>query len=94
MVRDAEHFAVEREHVVVVIVNRDAGVEGLELFDSARRSLRGAGIDVVPYTDVHVEPTDESFTRAAAFASEAAPDGRLVEGSKTVMAPLVPFRLP
>ena len=31
----------------------DAGVAGLEVFDTAQRSLRAAGIDVVPYTEVH-----------------------------------------
>ena len=54
----------------------DAIVSRLSVFDTAQRSLRAAGIDVITYTDVHVEPTDESFTQAAAFASEAAA-GRL-----------------
>ena len=43
----------------------DPGVAKLEVFDTAHRSLRAAGIDVVEYTDVRVEPTDESFKRAA-----------------------------
>lgn len=63
----------------------DAGVAALEVFDTAQRSLRAAGIDVVPYTDVHVEPTDESFTRAAAFASEADPDGYVSVGGGSVI---------
>jgi hydroxyacid-oxoacid transhydrogenase len=58
----------------------DAGVAGLEIFDAAQRSLRAARIDVVPYTDVQVEPTDESFTQAATFASEADPDGYVSVG--------------
>jgi hydroxyacid-oxoacid transhydrogenase len=44
----------------------DPDVARLSVFDTAQRSLRAAGIDVIPYTEVHVEPTDESFTRAAA----------------------------
>jgi hydroxyacid-oxoacid transhydrogenase len=63
----------------------DAGVAALEAFDTAHRSLRAAGIDVVRYTDVHVEPTDESFTRAAAFASETAPDGYVSVGGGSVI---------
>ena len=63
----------------------DAGVAALEVFDSAQRSLRAAGIDVVEYTDVRVEPTDESFTRAAAFASEAGPDGYVSVGGGSVI---------
>src|SRR6478609_1954203 len=48
----------------------DAVVARLSVFDTAQRSLRAAGIDVIPYTEVHIEPTDESFRQAAAFASQ------------------------
>jgi hydroxyacid-oxoacid transhydrogenase len=63
----------------------DAGIAGLEIFDTAQRSLRAAGIDVVAYTDVHVEPTDESFTTAAAFASQVEPDGYVSVGGGSVI---------
>jgi hydroxyacid-oxoacid transhydrogenase len=63
----------------------DPVVAGLEVFDTAQRSLRAAGIDVVPYTEVHVEPTDESFTRARAFASETNPDGYVSVGGGSVI---------
>ena len=63
----------------------DPVVAGLEIFDTAQRSLRAAGLDVVAYTDVHVEPTDESFTRAAAFASHAKPDGYVSVGGGSVI---------
>ena len=33
-----------------VVLFSDAGVAALEFFDTAQRSLRAAGIDVVPYT--------------------------------------------
>ncbi len=68
-----------------VVLFSDAGVAALEFFDTAQRSLRAAGIDVVPYTEVHVEPTDESFARAAAFASEAEPDGYVSVGGGSVI---------
>lgn len=63
----------------------DAEVAALEVFDTAQRSLRAAGIDLVSYTDVHVEPTDESFARAAAFASETKPDGYVSVGGGSVI---------
>ena len=47
----------------------DAGVARLPFFDTARRSLASAGLDVVTYTDVRVEPTDASFQDAARFAA-------------------------
>ena len=63
----------------------DATVATLEHFDTVHRSLRAAGIEVVPYIDVQVEPTDESFTRATAFASDAAPDGYVSVGGGSVI---------
>ncbi len=63
----------------------DAGVASLPVFDTAQRSLRAAGIDVVPYTEVRIEPTDESFGRAAAFASEADPNGYVSVGGGSVI---------
>ena len=63
----------------------DATVSRLSVFDTAQRSLRAAGIDVVPYTEVHIEPTDESFKQAAAFASEAEPDGYVSVGGGSVI---------
>lgn len=58
----------------------DAAVSALEVFDTAQRSLRAAGIDVVGYSEVRVEPTDESFEQAAAFAAQARPDGYVSVG--------------
>jgi hydroxyacid-oxoacid transhydrogenase len=68
-----------------VAVFADPVVAGLEIFDSAQRSLRDAGIDVAAYTDVRVEPTDESFSAAAAFASDAKPDGYVSVGGGSVI---------
>jgi hydroxyacid-oxoacid transhydrogenase len=63
----------------------DPVVSRLPFFDTAHRSLRAAGIDVISYTDVHVEPTDESFTQATVFASEAEPDGYVSVGGGSVI---------
>ena len=63
----------------------DPTIAALEVFDTAARSLRAAGIDVVAYTDVRVEPTDESFKQAAAFASETAADGYISVGGGSVI---------
>src|ERR1700739_2725636 len=48
----------------------DAGVAGLPIFAKARESLVAAGLDVVTYTGVRVEPTDASFQDGARFAQE------------------------
>jgi len=63
----------------------DARVAQLPVFDKARGSLVAAGLDVVAYTDVHVEPTDVSFAEAARFAREANPDGYVSLGGGSVI---------
>ncbi len=63
----------------------DAAVAELGIFATARDSLTAAGLDVVSYTDVHVEPTDASFAAAARFAQEAAPDGYVSLGGGSVI---------
>lgn len=63
----------------------DAGVAGLPIFATARDSLVAAGLDVVAYTDVQVEPTDASFQDAARFARESNPDGYVSLGGGSVI---------
>ncbi len=63
----------------------DAQVSQLAVFETAHRCLRAAGIDVIVYTEVEVEPTDESFKQAAAFAVEAQPDGYVSLGGGSVI---------
>jgi hydroxyacid-oxoacid transhydrogenase len=63
----------------------DAGVAALSVFAEARDSLRAAGLDVVTYTDVHVEPTDVSFADGARFAQEVNPDGYVSLGGGSVI---------
>jgi hydroxyacid-oxoacid transhydrogenase len=63
----------------------DPAVAELAVFATARDSLVAAGIDVVTYTDVHVEPTDASFAEAARFAQEVNPDGYVSLGGGSVI---------
>jgi hydroxyacid-oxoacid transhydrogenase len=63
----------------------DAGVARLPIFAKTRDSLVAAGLDVIAYTDVHVEPTDASFLEAAGFAQEVNPDGFVSLGGGSVI---------
>jgi hydroxyacid-oxoacid transhydrogenase len=54
-------------------------------FEKVRQSLRAAGLEVAVYTDVHIEPTDQSFLEAARFAAEAQPDGYVSLGGGSVI---------
>ncbi len=63
----------------------DAVVAQLPTFAKTRDSLVAAGLDVIAYTDVHVEPTDASFREATRFAREANPDGFVSLGGGSVI---------
>jgi hydroxyacid-oxoacid transhydrogenase len=63
----------------------DAGVAALPVYKKTHDSLVGAGLDVVTYTDVHVEPTDASFLDGARFAHEVNPDGYVSLGGGSVI---------
>ncbi len=63
----------------------DPTVAELAVFATAHDSLVAAGMDVVTYTDVHVEPTDASFAEAARFAQEVNPDGYVSLGGGSVI---------
>ncbi|MEC4765017.1 hydroxyacid-oxoacid transhydrogenase [Mycobacterium sherrisii] len=63
----------------------DAQVATLPIFATARDSLLAAGIDVVTYTEVRVEPTDDSFAAASRFARDANPDGYVSLGGGSVI---------
>jgi alcohol dehydrogenase class IV len=58
----------------------DPGVAQLERFAQARRALAAAGCDVVVYDRVRVEPTNDSFADAIAFARDAKADGYVSVG--------------
>lgn len=68
-----------------VAVFSDARVAELPVFGRTHDSLVAAGLKVVTYTDVHVEPTDASFAEAADFAREANPDGYVSLGGGSVI---------
>jgi hydroxyacid-oxoacid transhydrogenase len=51
----------------------------------ARSALLGAGLDVVVYDRVHVEPTDASFLEAAAFAKDGRFDAYVSLGGGSVI---------
>jgi alcohol dehydrogenase class IV len=63
----------------------DKRVAALAHVETVERSLRAAGIDIVRYDDVAVEPTDASFRAAAAFAQEGRFDGYVSVGGGSVM---------
>src|SRR5688572_4879419 len=63
----------------------DARVRELEWFADVDGSLREAGLDVVVFDDVSVEPTDTSIESAIAFAREAKPDAYVSLGGGSVI---------
>jgi len=63
----------------------DRTVAGLWPVDTARRSLAAAGFDVVVYDGVQIEPTNESFLAAAAFAREGRFDSYVSVGGGSVI---------
>lgn len=77
---DARRLGIERAAVFT-----DPGVARLEALASVTWALGEAGVDVVVYSDVHVEPTDRSFLAAAEFAREGRFDGFVSVGGGSVM---------
>jgi len=63
----------------------DVAVAKLPVFAKTHDSLVAAGLDVITYTDVHVEPTDASFLDGARFAQELNPDGYVSLGGGSVI---------
>ncbi|MCB0929722.1 MAG: hydroxyacid-oxoacid transhydrogenase [Mycolicibacterium insubricum] len=68
-----------------VAVFTDPVIAGLPIFAAATDSLRAAGLDVLVYAAVRVEPTDESFAAAVAFALDARADGYVSVGGGSVI---------
>ncbi|HZO94606.1 MAG TPA: hydroxyacid-oxoacid transhydrogenase [Candidatus Baltobacteraceae bacterium] len=68
-----------------VMLLTDPHVARLELFDRARRSLAAAGLDVVAYDAVRVEPSYDSFVSAGRAAAEGRVDGYVSVGGGSVM---------
>ena len=63
----------------------DHRISALPFYAVVRDALRSAGIDVVTYDDVKVEPTDQSFLAAARFAAQGKFDGYLSLGGGSVI---------
>src|SRR6476620_10716853 len=63
----------------------DARLRALPWFDEVARSLGGAGLDVVVFDEVAIEPTDATFEAAAQFARDARPDGYVSLGGGSVI---------
>lgn len=68
-----------------VAVFTEPHVKVLEPFARGLASLRSAGLDVVVYDEVHVEPTDTSFAHAVGFAKEAKVDAFVSIGGGSVI---------
>jgi alcohol dehydrogenase class IV len=68
-----------------VAVFTDRAVAGLPLFAAATAALTAAGCDVAVYARSRVEPTNESWADAIAFARETRPDGYVsIGGGSTI----------
>jgi alcohol dehydrogenase class IV len=63
----------------------DERLRGGEYVATVKESLATAGVDAAIYSDVRIEPTDESFLDAARFAAEGRFDGYVSVGGGSVM---------
>jgi alcohol dehydrogenase class IV len=63
----------------------DETLANLPFLANARASLLAAGLDVVVYDEVEIEPTDASFLAAAEFAREGKFDGYVSVGGGSVI---------
>jgi hydroxyacid-oxoacid transhydrogenase len=77
---DMAALGVRRAMVVT-----DPNLADSEPVATVTKALRAAGIDVVVYDRVRVEPTDRSFNDAIAFASEGDFDGFVAVGGGSVI---------
>jgi len=68
-----------------IAVYTDRRVRELAHFATVTASLKASGLDYAVYDEVKVEPTDESFKRAARFAQEGKFDGFVSIGGGSVM---------
>src|SRR6476661_868027 len=68
-----------------VMLFSDANLAGTDGYATARDSLKAAGLDVIEYCEVRVEPTDASFAQAIDAANDAKPDGFVAFGGGSVI---------
>ena len=63
----------------------DQTLASLPYVAQVRDALKAAGLNVVIYDEVRIEPTDQSFLAAAKFASEGKFDGYVSVGGGSVI---------
>ncbi|MEP7291513.1 MAG: hydroxyacid-oxoacid transhydrogenase [Chloroflexota bacterium] len=68
-----------------VMVVTDANLSASETVQTALKALSDQNLDAVLYDQVEVEPTDQSFLAAAAFATAGNFDGYVAVGGGSVM---------
>ena len=78
-------FEAKRLGARRVMVLTDPGLSSSESVSVAMDSLRQERIDAVLFDQVHVEPTDASFTEAIAFATDGGFDGYVAVGGGSSM---------
>ncbi len=80
IVFDVQQFSLNR-----VALFTDVLVKNLEPTQRAIQKLKNAGIDLVVYDEISVEPTDGSFQRAVSFSIEGKFDGFISIGGGSVI---------
>ncbi|MBX3062172.1 MAG: iron-containing alcohol dehydrogenase [Anaerolineae bacterium] len=78
-------YEMKRLGATLVLVVTDPHLSNSEMIDITLKALREEGIDVVLYDQVRVEPTDQSFKQAIAFASAGNFDGYVAVGGGSVI---------
>lgn len=77
---DMSRFAAKR-----VMVVTDPNLTKSQMVDTVCKALKAQGIDAVLYDQVRIEPTDESFKHASAFALDGKFDGYVAVGGGSVI---------
>jgi len=68
-----------------VVLLTDAGLATTDIVIRARQSLEQSNVACRVYTDIDIEPSDETVTRAAAFLADAEFDGVVSVGGGSVI---------
>lgn len=77
---DMSRFAVNQ-----VMVITDPNLSDSEMVNTVIDALRAGGIDAILFDQVRIEPTDQSFKQAIAFAVDGNFDGYVAVGGGSVM---------
>jgi alcohol dehydrogenase class IV len=78
--KDAKNLGMRR-----VALFTDRWVGQLECVETAKRAIAAEGLGLVVFDECLIEPTDQSFLEAAAFASDGDFDGYISLGGGSVM---------